>query len=116
MIPTAVNFPSHSLPHSLPTLLNLLSAPSSSAARHPLLLVFHCNSCKGRGPRSAAWVRDALRAREGEDGRQIEVAILEGGCEAWEKRFGARRVEERGFEHWGMRRLTEEEDLKMIQL
>lgn len=119
MIPTAVNFPAHSLPRSMPTLLTLLTAPAPDRT-NPLLLVFHCNSCKGRGPRSATWVRDALAAQPMTGGRRrhVEVAILEGGSDAWERRYGARPVEERGFSRWssGPQAIQSEQDLRMVPL
>ncbi|EPQ31925.1 uncharacterized protein PFL1_00124 [Pseudozyma flocculosa PF-1] len=91
MIPGAINLPAHSLPHSLPSLLPLLS----SVPR----LVFHCNSSKGRGPRAAGWTADALDDyRAANPGAEVkaQVYVLKGGIVAWKERFGEASLDQRG--------------------
>ncbi len=65
------------------------------------LVIFHCNTSKGRGTRTAGWYADALEeylAKDGGDASKVpeRVAILTGGIKAWEQAYGARPVEDRG--------------------
>jgi hypothetical protein len=48
------------------------------------LVIFHCSSSNGRGPRCAGWYQDAL-VSQGVEGS--EAVILAGGVKAWEKDF-----------------------------
>jgi arsenical-resistance protein 2 len=87
----------------MPTLMTLTS--------HIPLVIFHCNSSKGRGPRAAGWYADALeddlRSRSAggiEDLNKMvsqRVAVLEGGIKAWEVEFGQGSLDERGKKQGG---------------
>ncbi|SOV04854.1 uncharacterized protein UDID_02875 [Ustilago sp. UG-2017a] len=92
IIPGAINLPAHSMPATLPT----ITIPK---------LIFHCNSSKGRGTRTAGWVADALvkvhtqaGASEAQADESIakQVLILTGGINAWTEKHGKRRFESRG--------------------
>lgn len=70
----SLNLPAQSLYPSLSTLLSMVKA-----ARYPLV-IWHCQSSKGRGTRAANWFRDLL---EDEKIDTIQSVILEGGIKAW---------------------------------
>ncbi|KAJ1028427.1 hypothetical protein NDA16_001594 [Ustilago loliicola] len=93
----AINLPAHSMPATLPTLVNMLSSIPK--------LVFHCNSSKGRGTRAAGWVADALvkmhtqaGASEAQTQESIakQILILTGGINAWTEKHSKRPLESRG--------------------
>ncbi|CCF53081.1 hypothetical protein NDA11_004913 [Ustilago hordei] len=97
IIPGAINLPAHSMPATLPTMVNMLSTIPK--------LIFHCNSSKRRGTRTAGWVADALvkvhtqaGASEAQADESIakQVLILTGGINAWTEKHGKRRFESRG--------------------
>jgi arsenical-resistance protein 2 len=78
---------------------------------HIPLIVFHCNSSTGRGPRAAGWYADALedhlRSHSAVAIEELEklviqrVAVLEGGIKAWEVEFGQGSLDERGKKQGG---------------
>ena len=106
MIPGAINLPAHTIRASLPPLIPLLADQG--------LVLFHCSSSRGRGPRAAGWYADVLeerllaQAKEASDEETRKklgakastvswhVGVLTGGIKAWEQEYGARPIEERG--------------------
>ncbi|PWY98541.1 hypothetical protein BCV70DRAFT_201859 [Testicularia cyperi] len=101
IIPTAINLPSHTFPATLGTLLPMLIGVPK--------IVFHCNSSKGRGTRTAGWLADALAeyhtkhspdgdlSREQAESRAADQAvILTGGINAWTEKHGSTSLDQRG--------------------
>ncbi|KAJ6590523.1 Rhodanese-like domain-containing protein [Mycena vulgaris] len=72
-----LNLPAHSFYPTLSTIVALLSAVP--------MVVFHCGSSQGRGPRTAGWYQDALDAKGSSTSRAV---VLEGGIKAWVEAFG----------------------------
>jgi arsenical-resistance protein 2 len=126
MIPGAINLPAHTIRASLPLLVPLLAEKD--------LVLFHCSSSRGRGPRAAGWWADALeeylnakiKIRHPSSNEQAKleakaryigehVGVLTGGIKAWEAEFGARPVEERG-QKMEARRPNGRLDLRTIPL
>lgn len=70
----SLNLPAQSLYPSLPTLLAMVRA-----AGYPLI-IWHCQSSRGRGTRAANWFRDLL---EDEKLHDVQSVILAGGIKAW---------------------------------
>ncbi|SCZ98568.1 BZ3500_MvSof-1268-A1-R1_Chr3-1g05469 [Microbotryum saponariae] len=68
----AINLPAHSFHPTLPSLLPILS-------QYPLV-IFHCQSSSGRGPRCAGWYQDLLNERCIQSSRAV---VLEGGIKKW---------------------------------
>jgi arsenical-resistance protein 2 len=48
------------------------------------IVVFHCSSSRGRGPRCAGWYEDALKDRGLE---YTNVYVLTGGIKAWVEQY-----------------------------
>ncbi|TIB82891.1 DUF500-domain-containing protein [Wallemia mellicola] len=92
IIPGAINLPSQSLPATLPSLVHSLSNIKK--------FIFHCNSCQGRGPRSAGWFADALNKHLDHIGAHNDtkerVYFLKGGINAWKDKFGTGELTARG--------------------
>ncbi|GAK63797.1 rhodanese-like protein [Moesziomyces antarcticus] len=97
IMPGAINLPAHSLPATLPTLVQMLATVPK--------LVFHCNSSKGRGTRASGWVADsffkmhtAAGASQEQAQTRVEqqVLILTGGINAWTEKHGKRALDTRG--------------------
>lgn len=76
-IPMALNLPAQSF---LPTLSSLLPILST----YPLV-IFHCSSSNGRGPRCAGHYQDRLNELEITSSRS---AVLKGGIKGWLQEFG----------------------------
>ncbi|GAA5928871.1 uncharacterized protein JCM15063_003991 [Sporobolomyces koalae] len=68
----AINLPAQSFYATLETLLPLLYQYK--------LVIFHCQSSNGRGPRVAGWYQDAL---DEFDISRSRGAVLEGGIKKW---------------------------------
>ncbi|GAA97615.1 uncharacterized protein L969DRAFT_17624 [Mixia osmundae IAM 14324] len=77
----AVNLPAQSFLATLPALLPILSL-------HKVVL-FHCGSSRGRGPRVAGWYQDALNEHNITVSR---AAVLIGGINAWQERYAGDRL------------------------
>ncbi|GAA5977830.1 hypothetical protein JCM11641_006085 [Rhodosporidiobolus odoratus] len=75
----AINLPAHSFYPTLPSLLPILS-------RYPLV-IFHCQSSSGRGPRCAGWYQDALDAA-GLSKDISRAVVLTGGIKDWVAAYG----------------------------
>lgn len=75
-IPFAVNFPAQSF-HPL------LDGIVATLGQIPMV-VFYCNSSRGRGPRCAGWYQDALNQRGIEASRAY---VLDGGIKGWTRNF-----------------------------
>ncbi|GFZ44254.1 hypothetical protein JCM24511_01976 [Saitozyma sp. JCM 24511] len=76
IIPRAINVPAQTFQQTLPTLVTVLS-------RIPKI-VFHCNSSKGRGTRTAGWYAAELE-RQGV--MSSKAYILTGGIIAWKEAY-----------------------------
>ncbi|KDE08393.1 hypothetical protein MVLG_01429 [Microbotryum lychnidis-dioicae p1A1 Lamole] len=68
----AINLPAHSFHPTLPSLLPILSQYA--------LVIFHCQSSSGRGPRCAGWYQDLLSERSIQSSKAV---VLEGGIKKW---------------------------------
>jgi arsenical-resistance protein 2 len=73
----SVNFPAQSWYPSLATVYEMV--------KDVPFVVFYCGSCSGRGPRSAAWLKDYMLSK-GKTDKDVEgVGYLEGGIKGWVK-------------------------------
>lgn len=92
IIPGAINLPAQTLPVTLPSLLHSFSNIKK--------LIFHCNSSRGRGPRAAGWVSDALDTHlkhiDPSLNASDRVFVLKGGINAWKEKFGVGSIDNRG--------------------
>ncbi|KAL7409076.1 hypothetical protein BDY24DRAFT_445208 [Mrakia frigida] len=82
MIPSAVNFPAQTFYQTLPSLFPMLS-------KIPLV-IFHCSSSAGRGPRCAGWYQDLLDSKQETGSKAL---VLTGGIKAWVEKFGREEKE-----------------------
>ncbi|KAL7422610.1 hypothetical protein Q5752_003258 [Cryptotrichosporon argae] len=74
--PSAINLPAQIFFQTLPAIYGLLH-------RVPIV-VFHCSSSRGRGPRCAGWYQDALDARAC---TSSAAYVLTGGIVAWRRAY-----------------------------
>lgn len=78
MIPSALNLPAQTFHSTLPILTRALS--------HIPILIFHCSSSRGRGPRCAGWYADAIADQPGGELEQ-KVYVLQGGIVEWIEQY-----------------------------
>ncbi|KAL7409992.1 hypothetical protein BDY24DRAFT_344543 [Mrakia frigida] len=76
-IPSAVNLAAQTFYQTLPALYPMLS-------KIPLV-IFHCSSSAGRGPRCAAWYQDLLDSKKETGSKAL---VLTGGIKAWAEKYG----------------------------
>ncbi|SCV74370.1 BQ2448_6802 [Microbotryum intermedium] len=79
----AINLPAHSFHPTLPSLLPILSQYA--------LVIFHCQSSSGRGPRCAGWYQGLLNQHSITSSKAV---VLEGGIKKWRlEKAGNERLE-----------------------
>ncbi|GAA5867272.1 hypothetical protein JCM8547_003143 [Rhodosporidiobolus lusitaniae] len=74
----AINLPAHSFYQTLPSLLPILSRYR--------LVIFHCQSSSGRGPRCAGWLQDELNEK-GVGKETSRAVVLAGGIKRWVEKY-----------------------------
>jgi hypothetical protein len=72
MCRTAINIPAQSFYYTVKTWVKVFE--------NVPLVIFHCQSSNGRGPRAAGWFQDAL---DEEGIKTCEAVVLEGGIKKW---------------------------------
>ncbi|KAI9636154.1 Rhodanese-like domain-containing protein [Dioszegia hungarica] len=76
LIPGAINLPAQTFQATLPALYPILSRYE--------MVIFHCSSSNGRGPRCANWYQEELDRR---NDTKSQAMILTGGIKAWAEAY-----------------------------
>lgn len=91
LIPGAINLPAQTFQATLPALYPILSRSVQDYKLFlPVLMpryemvIFHCSSSNGRGPRCANWYQEELDRR---NDTKSQAMILTGGIKAWAEAY-----------------------------